>query len=67
MARYSDDENIHQAMLGMVCMLDPDGPYSCPWSPPRVKIGTMSIAGMIERIRFQYGDDAARSIRISVH
>ena len=65
--RFSDDECIHQVVLAMISLLDPDGPYSCPWSPPRVKRGTHGVRWLIEKIRKQYGDDAAETIRITVH
>jgi hypothetical protein len=67
MARYSDDENINQAVLAAICLLDPDGPFSCPWSPPRVKRGTHGIKWIVQRIRAQYGDAAAETIKIVLH
>lgn len=67
MPRYSDIDDIDQAVIGLICCMNPDGPFACSWSPPRVKVGTMSIADVIARIRFEYGDAAARSIRITVH
>jgi hypothetical protein len=67
MARYSDIDDIDQAVIGLICCMNPDGPFACPWSRPRVKTGTMSIADVIEKIRFRYGDRAARSVKIVVH
>jgi hypothetical protein len=67
MTRYSDDDAIDQAVIGLVACMNPD-PYPCAGQPsPVVKRGTMSIADVIERIRFQYGDRAARSVKIVVH
>ena len=67
MARYSDDHDIDQAVIGLLAAMNPEGPFACPWSPPRVKHGTMSLGDVIARIRFQYGERAARSIKITVH
>jgi hypothetical protein len=65
--RFSDDERVHQAVLAAMSLLDPDGPFSCPWSSPRVKRGTHGVRWLIEKIRKQYGDVAASSIKITVH
>jgi hypothetical protein len=66
--RYSDIEEIDQAVIGLICGMDPAGPYPCAAQPsPRVKRGTMSIADVIERIRLRFGDHAAGSIKITVH
>jgi hypothetical protein len=67
MVRYSDINEIDQAVTGLLCSMDPHGPLACPWSEPRVKRGTMSIADVIEKIRLRYGESAARSVRITVH
>lgn len=67
MARYSDDDTVDQAVIGLICGMDSAGPFACPWSERRVRPGTISIADVIARIRFQYGDRAASSIQITVH
>jgi hypothetical protein len=66
--RFSDDYDVNEAVKGLLCSMDPDG-----WmaifisSAPKVKQSTMTLADVIERIRFQFGDRAAASIRITVH
>ena len=67
MPRYSDDYNVDQACIAIISCMDPDGPFAWSRSSQPVKTGTMSIAEVIARIRFQYGDAAAASIRIVVH
>jgi hypothetical protein len=63
MERYSDLKHINEAVIGLVCCMDPQ-PYA---TTPRVKHGTMTIADVIEKIRFRFGYLAARSVSITVH
>jgi hypothetical protein len=58
---YSHLKHINEAVIGLVCCMDPQ-PYA-----PRVKQGTMTIADVIEKIRFRFGDLAARSVHFTVH
>jgi hypothetical protein len=63
MARYSDLKHVDEAVIGLVCCMDPQ-PYA---TTPRVKHGTMTIADVIEKIRLRFGDLAARSVHFTVH
>ncbi len=62
--KYSDLHHINEAMIGLVACLG-GNPYVFP--PPRTGTANMGIADMIAKIRERFGDEAAASIKITVH
>jgi hypothetical protein len=64
--RYSDNDDVNQAVIAIICCMV-ENPYEMPGTEPRVRPGRFSIADVIEKIRFRFGDQAAASVRIVVH
>ena len=61
--QFSPLSHVNEAVIReIVCM------RRNPYSPmERVEQGTMTLPDLIEKIRFRFGDRAAKSVRITVH
>ena len=61
--RYSEIGRVNEAVQNEVYFMGA-APYDFT---PGAKLGTMTIADLIEKIRYRFGSQAAASIRITVH
>jgi len=60
--RFSPYHHVNDAVMSEASFMGAN-----PYDWRKVKAGSMTVADLIEKIRFRFGDRAANSVKIVVH